>query len=365
MPAQITFPQRILIINIFGIGDVLFTTPLIRNLKTAYPQVHIGYLCNRRTAPVLERLDEVDRVFIYDRDALKETAKRSRFAALKEIRRLTREIRHERFEASIDVSLNDFTGWLTWISGIPRRIGFQFRKRGMFLNEKIFLQGYERKHVVDYYLDLLKHMGVPVTDTNLLLGIDDEDHQWAKLFLEAHGGNKGGKRPIGIVPGGGASWGKEAVYKRWSTEKYAKLADNLIDKFSVPIILMGDQSEKDLCREVAGHMAHAPVLACGETTIAQFAALARQCALMIVNDGGPLHIAVAAGVRTASIFGPVDDQVYGPYPKANHIVIKNDLVCRPCYRRFRKASCEHISCLSQLTVEEVLDKISGPLSVAL
>ena len=78
---------------------------------------------------------------------------------------------------------------------------------------------------------------------------------------------------------------------------------------------------------------------------------------MIVNDGGPLHIAVAAGVQTASIFGSVDETVYGPYPIGSHIVIKKEIACRPCYQRFRKAACGHISCLNQITVEEVLERI--------
>jgi ADP-heptose:LPS heptosyltransferase len=82
---------------------------------------------------------------------------------------------------------------------------------------------------------------------------------------------------------------------------------------------------------------------------------------MIVNDGGPLHVAVAAGVQTVSIFGPVDENVYGPYPIGSHIVIKKEIACRPCYQRFRKAVCGHISCLSQITVEDVLERIEGVL----
>jgi ADP-heptose:LPS heptosyltransferase len=162
---------------------------------------------------------------------------------------------------------------------------------------------------------------------------------------------------IGLVPGGGASWGKEAPYKRWPAQKYAKLADKLIEKFSATIILMGDDSERALCTDVSEAMAQRPVMACGETTVSQLAALARACTLMIVNDGGPLHVAVAAGARTASIFGPVDDKVYGPYPSENHIVVTKDLACRPCYRRFRRAHCDHLSCLNELTAEDVLGRI--------
>ena len=124
-----------------------------------------------------------------------------------------------------------------------------------------------------------------------------------------------------------------------------------------PIILLGDEKELALCQQIAGLMKHQGILACGRTTVGQCAALFKQCALAIVNDGGPLHIAVASGIPTVSIFGPVDENVYGPYPRANHVVVTHELACRPCYRQFRRASCDHISCLQTIEVEDVLRKV--------
>jgi len=350
-------PKKVLIINIFGIGDVLFTTPVISNLKASYPDLTIGYVCNRRTASLLECNPKVDKIFIYDRDEFRNAYQKSKLAVCKKMVNFLKSIKRERFDTSIDVSLNDFTSWVTWMVGIKNRIGFQYKNRGFFLNKRFALKGYENKHVVQYYLGLLEKLGVPVEYHDLELHINQEDTDWADQFFTENTGQWSTKTVIGLVPGGGASWGKDAVYKRWAPEKYAKLANKLIEKYSAAIILMGDQSELDLCRLVSKSMAHQCMMACGETTISQFAALARKCSLMIVNDGGPLHIAVAAGVRTVAIFGPVDNLVYGPYPQGNHIVIKKGLVCQPCYRQFRRASCEHISCLGQLTVEEVFEKI--------
>lgn len=349
--------KRILIINIFGIGDVLFTTPLIRSLKSRYPDLYIGYVCNRRTAPVLERNPRVNKIIICDRDEFNETWRRSKILASRKMIDFFKRIKKERFDASIDVSLSGFTSFATWVGGVKFRIGFKYKNRSFFLNRKFPLKGYEDKHVVEYYLGLLEELGVPAAVRNLDLNIGQEDADWADRFFANNIGQADGRHVIGLVPGGGASWGKDAVYKRWPPEKYAKLADKLIEKFSAAVILLGDASELVLCEKVSGAMSRRPVMACGRTTVSQFAALARKCSLMIVNDGGPLHIAVAAGAKTASIFGPVDERVYGPYPKGNHTVITKDLVCRPCYRRFRMASCGHISCLSRLTVEEVLEGV--------
>jgi len=355
------FPKKILIINIFGIGDVLFTTPVISNLKAIYPDLYIGYVCNRRTVSLLERNPKVDKIFIYDRDEFKSAYQKSKILICKKMINFLKSIKMEHFDTSIDFSLNDFTSWVTWMVGIKNRIGFKYKNRGFFLNKRFPLKGYENKHVVQYYLSLLEKLGVPAKFHDLELNINQEDTNWADKFFTENMGQSNGKTVIGFVPGGGASWGKDAVYKRWPAEKYAKLADKLIEKYSAAIILMGDKSDFDLCNMVSKVMVRQSTMACGETTISQFAALARKCSLMIVNDGGPLHIAVAAGVRTVSVFGPVDDSVYGPYPQKNHIVIKKGLVCQPCYRQFRRASCEHISCLEQLTVEEVFEQVKEVL----
>ena len=350
-------PKKVLIINTFGVGDVLFTTPLISNLKANYPSLFIGYICNRRTAALLERNPKVDRIFVYERDEFYQVYRRSKIGLVVKFRQFLKEVKNEHFDLVFDVSLSRGTGFLTWMIGIKHRIGYNYKHRSIFLNKRIPLAGYEKKHVVEYYLGLLEDVGGVIRSKNLELTVNNEDCQWAENFLSANQALLKGKPVIGLVPGGGASWGNESCYKRWPAEKYAKLADKLIEKFSAATILMGDKNEMDLCAKVSEAMSCQPVMACGMTTINQFAALARKCSLMVVNDGGPLHIASASGVRTVSIFGPVDENVYGPYPAGNHIVITKKIACRPCYRRFRKAVCEHISCLNQLTVEEVLERI--------
>lgn len=348
--------QRILIINIFGIGDVLFTTPLISNLKAAYPDSYIGYLCNRRTQPLLERNPKVNRIFVYERDEFETIRRRSMGQYLKAVGKLIQDIQSGQFDMVLDVSLNSFMGFLAWSARIPRRVGFDYKGRGRFLTQKIPLEGYEGRHVVDYYLDLLTAIGVPVTHRIMELSLTREDTDWADRFLSES--RISGRGPlIGLVPGGGESWGKDASCKRWSAERFAKLADKLIEKFTAQIILLGGSTEAGLCDSVARGMKNPCVSACGKTSLSQFAALTKQCALIVTNDGGPLHVAVAAGSKTVSIFGPVDERVYGPYPAAGQGVVKKNLPCQPCYRRFRRADCGHIRCLNDLTVEEVLRKV--------
>ncbi|VAX37984.1 hypothetical protein MNBD_UNCLBAC01-349 [hydrothermal vent metagenome] len=350
--------KKILIINIFGIGDVLFTTPILTNLKIYNKDVQIGYVCNRRTVSVIEQHPCVDQVFIYERDEFNEVYKKSKIAFWRKIKAFVQEIKNEHYDVVFDFSMNTFTGFFAWMAGIAVRSGFDYKKRGIFLNKKILLEGFDDKHVVEYYLDFLRKFNIPVKETRLSLSIGEKDQQGALDYIE----NKNFKKPIiNIMPGGGASWGKDAYYKRWPAENFAKLADKLIEKFSVDIILMGSLQEKELCQQVESLMKGRPTVLCGKTNIMQLAALSRICALNIVNDGGPLHIAVSAGSKTLSIFGPVNEYVYGPYSREGHDVVTADIACRPCYRRFRRASCTHISCLKNIKIEDVLRKVENLL----
>ena len=353
--------EKILIINIFGIGDVLFTTPLIENLKNFNSQMSIGYLCNRRAEPVLRTNPKIDKIFLYERDEFVAYAKKSKILYWKKIKDLIDEIRKEQYDTVLDVSMNGLTGFLSWAAGIKKRVGLNYKNRNPFLNRKIVFKGYEERHVVEYYLDLLRTLEIPITSNELKLYLESGDEAWVDQFLKNKGLNP--SLPLmGIVPGGGASWGKEALYKRWPAESYSKLADKMVEKFNAQIILMGASEEKELCLTVAGGMKKPPVFACGETTISRFAALARRCRVNIVNDGGPLHVAVAVGAKTVSIFGPVDEKVYGPYPHGNHQVVTKNLACRPCYRNFRRAACEHISCLKDISVEDVFNTVNEVMS---
>lgn len=351
--------MKVLIINIFGIGDVLFTTPILTNIKAEYPEVEIGYLCNRRTEEVVLNHPLVKDVFVYERDEFDQLKKKSFKLWLKKWKELVHCIKSKKYDIAIDVSMNSMISTLSAFCGIPQRVGFNYKNRSKFLTKKIPLLGYEEKHVIEYYLDLLRAIDIPIRSSEMTLEIQAEHQQWAGEFLKKE--QSSSQKVIGIIPGGGASWGKEAKYKRWPAENYAKLADKIIEKFSADIILMGSLEEVELCQKVADLIDHPVILACENTNIYQFAALAKQCDLNIVNDGGPLHIAVAAGARTLSIFGPVDERVYGPYPQRQHLVVTGNVPCRPCYRRFRRASCEHVSCLQTIAIEDVLRKVEEAL----
>lgn len=356
--------KKILIVNPFGIGDVIFSTPLIEVLKKNFPDSYIGYLCNKRASELIATNPYLNRIFIYEKDEYREVWERSKAECVKKLWRLLMSIRRERFGISIDLSLGYQYSMLLKFIGVKKRLGFNYRDRGRFLTDKVDINGFNDKHVIDYYLDVLNCLKVDIKKNEVYPKVfaPDESLKWADTMLK-DAGITNHDLLIGVIPGCGASWGQDAKYRRWGKDSFALLADRLIAKYNAKIILLGDAKEAEICDDVQRLMKNKVLNCCGKTSIGEFLGILARCKAIVTNDGGPLHMAVGLGKKTISIFGPVDEVVYGPYPPQDHIVIsKKDLPCRPCYKKFKYTKCEKQLCLSSITVDEILKASEGILS---
>jgi len=346
--------KKILIINPFGIGDVLFTTPVIRALKEVYPDSIIGYWSNLRVRPLIESNLYVNKVFALSRGDIKKLYEESFFKGFLSSLKLVLGLKKERFNICLDFSLDHRYSLLAKIVGIKRRIGFNYKNRGRFLTDKIDISGYNDKHAVEYYLDLLKFLNITPKQKDLELNVPESSQAKLELIFKRSGVLRADLL-IGIAPGAGGSWGKDASYKHWPALKFAQVADRLVDNFKAKVILFGDESENPIADVIANAMRNKPVDLVGKISLELLPAAIKKCGLFISNDGGPMHMAVALGVKTVSVFGPVDEVVYGPYPdRRNHAVLIWNGACRPCYKNFRVPVCERDKeCLKAISVEEV------------
>ncbi len=349
---------NILIINPFGVGDVIFSTPLIEVLKDNYPDSFIGYICNKRAYEVIKANPHLNKIFIYEKDDYRITWQKSKIECIKKVLNFLKEIKKEKFDVIIDLSLGyQYSMFLKFI-GVRRRLGFNYRNRGRFLTAKVNIDGFNDKHVIEYYLDILKLLNIDTTKYKLKpkVYLTKDDTIWANGFLRDNNIKKEDLL-IGIIPGCGASWGMDAEYRRWNKEKFAKVADYAIGRHNAKVVLFGDSKEIRICEDIQRLMKNDVVVACGKTTLGEFIGILSMCKLVITNDGGPLHMAVGLGIKTVSIFGPVDETVYGPYPlDSNHIVIsKKEMPCRPCYQKFKYKMCQDRICLKNIKTEEVTE----------
>ncbi len=351
--------DSILIINTFGIGDVLFSTPLIRNIKAKYPACRIYYMCNRKTEPLLKAHPLVHKVFVYERDEFVAAQRVSWFAGLKAYYAFIRQIRAERIDSCIDLSLNTPFGFFAWAAGIKRRYGLNYKNRGRFLNHKLDIDGFSDKHVVEYYLSVLSLLGIPAAHRRLEVFADEASRKWAADFLGSKGISHGAEL-IGIAPCGGDAFGKDAYVKRWPARKFSQLIDRLTAEGERRVLILAGPKEKQDVSCIIGALSNPGLCVdCSDLSLPQTVAVIEKCRLFIGNDTGPLRFADGLNKKLVAIFGPVDEAVYGPYPyePGRTAVVKHDIPCRPCYRKFRLAPCgSRRECMEGIPVETVLEK---------
>ncbi|MCP4649395.1 MAG: hypothetical protein GY853_04850 [PVC group bacterium] len=350
--------KNILVINPFGIGDVLFTTPVLRALKKEYPKSFVGYLCNRQVAALLQDNPDVDELLFFSRGDFKKAKKESFIKGVSFLFRAFCRLRSLKFDIVVDLSLVSQYSVLMWFLGVKERWGFDYRNRGRFLTHKVKINGFQDKHVTEYYRDLLLRMNIKDFESNLKVNVNRREEEWADEFLKLKGVHPD-VLLIGISPFGGKSWGPDAASKQWPQERFARVAKQLIEKHKAVVVFLGVKDEKksieNICRIIDSQSV---INAAGETDLTQLSALISCLDVFIGNDSGTLHIAAALGVKTVALFGAVDERVYGPVTsKKNQVVVSSQSQCRPCYKDFKKPVCRTMECLLNITEKNVLDAV--------
>ena len=349
--------KRILVINPFGIGDVIFSMVLVEVLRKSFPDAFIGFLCNERTETLVRMNTSINRTFVFNRDSLRGLLKKSVILYTRELKAFWGHLREFKFDTVFDLSLGREFGFFSMMIGIKKRIGFNYKGRGLFLTQKRKIEGYSGRPVADAQLELLTDAGVRDISTvsAISLSVSDAAKSAAAVFLKKQGIAEGS--PIlAVAPGGGKSWGKDAIFKQWDPERFAKALNRLTKDGPFVTLLLGDQSEKELLGRTARLIESKTIMAASEP-LDQVAALLLRSAALLSNDGGLMHLANALGVKTISIFGPVDERVYGPYRRdvPQETVVEN-VPCRPCYQRFYFPPCPYERrCLDHLSVDKVVE----------
>lgn len=350
--------RRVLIVQPYGLGDALFMTPVLRALRTLPTVETVDLLLGSRTEEVFRNNPHVDQIFSVNKGKWHVQGK-GRVA--KEAFSLWQNLRG-RYDLLIDFSLQREYGFYgQYFLSIPERIGFDFNRRGTFLTKRLSLpNGYEAKHVAAYYTELLKLIGLEIDSPFLEFYLSKEDRQKAGEILQRKSISPS-SRFVVVAPGGGESWGKDAGFKRWPGRFFAQSLQFLKARMDYEgVLILGSKAEEALAKELEENSPVPIVNLCGQTSLAQSAAILEKSLLLLANDGGLVHLAHALGVPLVALYGPVDPKVYGPFPVRETAVPieRKGLPCRPCYFRFRyNSSCPDRECLENLSPEEVFSTL--------
>ncbi len=347
--------RRILVVQPYGIGDALFMTPLLRALRTLPTAETIDLLLGSRTEAVFQNNPHVDQVFSLDKGAWHREGNQR---MIRDGVHLWKNLK-DRYDLLIDCSLQrEYAFYGNFFLHIPRRIGFNFKNRGLFLTERVMLPyGFEGRHVIDFYCELGKLLGIEMEDPFAEFYLSGKDREEAEKVLSEKS-FQGDNRFLAVAPGGGESWGKDASFKRWPATSFIQMIALLKDRIDFDrVLILGSRDERSLGEEIQQGSSISAINLCGELSLGGTAAVLDRSALFLGNDGGLVHLAHALRVPLIALYGPVDPKVYGPYPETFEAVaiVKTDLPCRPCYFQFRyNAACPDRECLTGLHPEEVM-----------
>jgi lipopolysaccharide heptosyltransferase I len=348
--------HKILVLRLSAVGDVIRTLPAIKALKENDPTFHITWIVEEPSRTFLESQPEVDRVILFPRRRWTGgiTSPWGLLQTAGEMGRFIRQLRNEQFDVVLDFHGILKSGILAFLSGAPRRIGFDRRstKEGNFLfsNVKVRLpqksiSRYERN------ITLLRGMGLEVDYPKPDLHIPPGERASIEAFF--HQLPTAPQRPlIAIHPGTNA----KAAFKRWMPERYALLADRLIRELRATVIFTWGPGEREWVEDIRGKMTVASLVAPRTGSLTQLGEVLRQCDLYVGGDTGPMHVASLVGTPVVAIFGPthpVENRPFGP-----HKMVRKEVGCSPC----RKRSCKELICLDQVTVDDVLGAARDLLS---
>lgn len=324
-------------VGVDWMGDVLFSTPLLRALRKAYPDSHIAYSTAPRCAALLDGNPSVNEVISYDEPAF--------LAGLVPNSRFWSRIRAGKFDTAIFLHRSASRAFLAAIAGVRRRIGFATPKQRWLLTDAL-----ERPagiHRAEIYAAVLRPLGLAPDDAGVEMFVSEEDRAGLAATLKGTRLEKGGAYAVLHL---GGNWD----LKRWPIRYFADVAAHLASKGIVSVIC-GTEGEEGLARELEEKAPSGSTLSlCGKTRIKTLAALFEKAELLVSNDSGPIHVAAAVGAPIVGIYGPTSPEETGPLSRGPVRIIHRRVGCRvPCYFD----SCHHRVCLDDTRPPEVIHAI--------
>jgi ADP-heptose:LPS heptosyltransferase len=352
-------PQRILVVKLADLGDLLTATPALRALRRSFPDAEIDALITPGSASLLETSDLVDQLIPFDKFAFDRPTQAAR--ALPAALALGQQLRQRRYD--LVLLLHHLTtafgtakyAALALTSGAPIRAGLD-NGRGRFLTHRAEDHGFGERHEGDYWLAVAATIGATNPRPRLEIPISSGERaaaqrHWVDLGLESS--------PTALLhPGSGAF----SLARRWPAERYVALGNRLASELGLRLAVLAGSAtgESELARKVLAGLDRPAALIEGVPSPRTLAALLQQATIFVGNDSGVMHLAAAVEIPIVAIFGPTNHRAWGPYPadSARHAVVREPLACSPCIHRGhsfgRPAGCPARTCLDLVEVEQVL-----------
>ncbi len=359
--------QRILLIKLSALGDVVHTIPLLNKLRQRYPAARIDWLVTPAIAELLVPDPAISNVIEFHRQEWSAPWRPQPFVSAA---RLIAMLRAVQYDLVLDLQGQLRSAVFAFASGAPVRIGFDRPRADRWKASPRKIPDDARRHAWQgaregSFLAYTHYVELPTLDIHpvkrylrfgAMLGLDDKSADFAfpippeaatrvDALLDYY--EIAGAKLIVMAPG--TNW----ETKQWRSDAFAEVARHFLHK-KFAVVLIGSDREHEVCAQVAA-LAPGAINLAGETTLPELAALLRRGAISISNDSGPMHMAAALDRPVVAVFGPTDPIWAGPYRRAD-AVLRAELPCSPCYLRQLSRCTHHHDCMKNVPASAVIER---------
>ena len=338
--------SNILVRGTNWIGDAVMSVPALRELRRLFPRARLTLLVKTWVRDIFLDADFLDDILVYDDSASPQA---------RSFLRMTAELRRRRFDTAILFQGAFGAAAQAFLAGIPARIGFPTDGRRFLLTHSLKLSDEIRVgHEVFHYLNIVSQISkrflgedrVNFLAPQYRLNISEERRNAGRELLGRFGVN--GQKPLVVINPGATN----SRAKRWLPERFASVADCLVERDGCVVAFIGAASENEIADEIIRRMRHQAVRLTGRISLAESIGVLSLCNLLVSNDTGPAYISAALNRPTLTIFGPTNLWSTSPIsPKSQ--ILYNQVECSPCM--LRDCPIDH-RCMTGITVEAVYQK---------
>jgi len=317
-------------------------TPALKAIRRGFPGSHIAWLVRPHVRRVVESLPYCDEILEYD--------KGRRDGGMGGLFSFAMQLRQKRFDLAIILPNSFSSALMVFLAGIRRRVGYSREGRGFMLTDRVepIRDGSKIIPVpmVEYYLRITDSLKCPRVTTTPELSVSATATEKAQEILKRFDVNQD-RITITLIPG--AAYGSS---KCWKSEYFAQVADHLIEKHMASVLIVPGPEEVEIAQEIEGRMQQRPfVLVDPVVPLDVLMAIIQSCSLVITNDTGPRHFAVAFDRPVVVIMGPTDPR-YTNLNLEKTIVLRENLDCSPCH--LKVCPRDH-RCMTAITPERVIE----------
>lgn len=351
--------QKVLVVQLADIGDIVLTSPFLRELRRFMPYAWITLVVQPGMISLVEKCPYVDEVIPFNWRAVKKwkTAFQGHiFWWLQSIWISLRCLWKRPFDMAISPRWNNdpclvASLILMYTSGASQRIAYidssdDYKLKSLRDANRLITQGPVRdfpKHEVEHQMKILSYLGAEPAHTKLELWTTPEDEHFARNVLNQYSIESNN---LLIAFGIGAAWS----LRRWPTSRFIELGKWLQENYNAYILIVAGKNEKDMGFQIERELqSKRTINLAGKTTLREMASIFRFCKLFVGNDSGPMHVAAAAGVCSVGLFGPGEYGRFKPWG-SNHEVVHLGFSCNPCSENCK---FEEPYCIKEITVSQV------------